>query len=268
MWRRGTSDAGGQCTLCSSAVSMQSVGSRRDEEASLCGHTKNNCQNIQIPTRRKFCLDMCLTFRRPERWERDWQRGSRKPQVCRSVWSCPSPRTPANNKHLSASALRLRHTTRVYFCSASASPICCVSLAVEIHTGSTASIIPVFLHSFPLKMIIYMKVTDVICAGMISIWLATGYFSAYSTRELRASHGKKENRHTSWAEVWHRCRCVPECACPAYCVAAPMCFSARRNNKQTCCWLRRGMCVPGVTLKKSTNNGKIPIWKIIHQWLC
>ncbi len=58
------------------------------------------------------------------------------------------------------------------------------------------------------------------------------------------------------------------CACPAYCVAAPMCFSGRQNNKQTCCWLRRGMCVPGVTLKKSTDNGKILIWKIIHQWLC
>jgi len=38
MWRRGTSEAGGLCTRCSSAVSMAPAGSRRDEDASLRGH--------------------------------------------------------------------------------------------------------------------------------------------------------------------------------------------------------------------------------------
>lgn len=37
IWRRGTSEAGGLCTLCSSAVSMYSVGSSMDEDTSLCG---------------------------------------------------------------------------------------------------------------------------------------------------------------------------------------------------------------------------------------
>lgn len=105
MWRRGTSEAGGLCTLCSSAVSMLSAGSRIDEE-SLCGHRKNERQNAHPTTGGKPCLEiMCLTSRRPERWEQDWQRGSRRPPACRSVWSCPSPHTPANDTHLLASVL-------------------------------------------------------------------------------------------------------------------------------------------------------------------
>ena len=38
IWRRGTSEAGGLWTRCSSAVSMYSVGSSIEEEVSLCGH--------------------------------------------------------------------------------------------------------------------------------------------------------------------------------------------------------------------------------------
>lgn len=40
MWRRGTSEAGGLWTLCSSAVSMLSDGSRMDDEPSLRGHQR------------------------------------------------------------------------------------------------------------------------------------------------------------------------------------------------------------------------------------
>lgn len=54
MWRRGTSEAGGQCTLCSSAVSMDSVGSSRFEEASLYGNVNNEKQTEQIRAGRKI----------------------------------------------------------------------------------------------------------------------------------------------------------------------------------------------------------------------
>lgn len=64
MWRRGTSEAGGQCTLCSSAVSMDSVESSRFEEASLYGNVNNEKQTEQG---REENQSTCLTSRRLRR---------------------------------------------------------------------------------------------------------------------------------------------------------------------------------------------------------
>lgn len=51
IWRRGTSEAGGLCTLCSSAVSMCSVGSStEEEEASLCGRISSEWKTEAITT--------------------------------------------------------------------------------------------------------------------------------------------------------------------------------------------------------------------------
>ncbi len=71
---------------------------------------------------------------------------------------------------------------------------------------------------------------------MMSVRLATSYFSACFSRELRVSGLK--NCRASWAEVlcrsWH--------ASPACCVAALICLNGRRESKQTCC---RGRCDAG-----------------------
>lgn len=54
MWRRGTSEAGGLCTLCSSAVSMCSVGSSVEEEAaSLRGRIGGERKTEATTTRPK-----------------------------------------------------------------------------------------------------------------------------------------------------------------------------------------------------------------------
>ncbi len=58
------------------------------------------------------------------------------------------------------------------------------------------------VRGFILKYNTWNVENTVNVAGMMSIWLSTGYFFIYFSRKLRTPHGK--NRWTSWA-VWERC---------------------------------------------------------------